>query len=106
MIGFTFAMALARFEGRREAVLIEANSIGTTALRARLLPAPHDTESLRLLKDYVQVRLDITQHVPSPAKLSAAIARSNAIQEALATGKSRSGDGSWDGAHRPVYPVA
>jgi CDP-diglyceride synthetase len=83
MIGFTFAMALARFEGRREAILIEANSIGTTALRARLLPAPHNTESLRLLKDYVQVWLDITQHVPSPAELSAAITRSNAIQEAL-----------------------
>jgi hypothetical protein len=83
MIGFTFAMALARFESRREAILIEANSIGTTALRARLLPAPHNTESLGLLKDYVQVRLDITQHVPSPAELSAAITQSNAIQEAL-----------------------
>jgi hypothetical protein len=83
MIGFTFAMALARFEGRREAILIEANSIGTTALRARLLPAPHNTESLSSLKDYAQVRLDITQHVPAPAELSAAITRSNAIQEAL-----------------------
>jgi hypothetical protein len=83
MIGFTFAMALTRFEGRREAVLTEANSIGTAALRARLLPAPHNMESLRLLKDYVQVRLDITQHVPSSAELSAAITRSNAIQEAL-----------------------
>ena len=83
MIGFTFAMALSRFEGRREAILIEANSIGTTALRARLLPAPHNAESLKLLKDYVQVRLDITRRVPSPTELSAAIDRSNAIQEAL-----------------------
>ena len=83
MIGFTFAMALSRFEARREAILIEANSIGTTALRARLLPAPHNTESVKLLKDYVQIRLDITQRVPSPAELSAAITRSNAIQEAL-----------------------
>ena len=38
MIGFTFAMALSRFDARRDAVLKEANSIGTTALRARLLP--------------------------------------------------------------------
>jgi hypothetical protein len=83
MIGFTFAMSLARFEDRREAILIEANSIGTTALRARLLPAPHNTESLKLLKDYVQVRLDITRRVPSPTELSAAIDRSNAIQEEL-----------------------
>jgi hypothetical protein len=41
IIGFTFLMALMRFEARREAVLNEANAIGTTALRARLLPAPH-----------------------------------------------------------------
>ena len=51
MIGFTFAMALSRFELRRDAVLDEANAIGGTALRARLLPAPHNAECLRLLKD-------------------------------------------------------
>jgi uncharacterized membrane protein YidH (DUF202 family) len=34
MIGFTFAVALSRFEARRDAVLNEANAIGTTALRA------------------------------------------------------------------------
>ena len=50
MIGFTFAMALARFEGRRDAVLNEANAIGTTALRARLLPAPYRAQALKLLQ--------------------------------------------------------
>ena len=83
MIGFTFAMALSRFEARRDAVLNEANSIGTTALRARLLPAPHDIECLKLLREYVQVRLDLTGHIPSAAELRAALDRSNAIQEAL-----------------------
>lgn len=83
MIGFTFAMALSRFEARREAVLNEANAIGTTALRARLLPAPHNTECLKLLREYVQVRLDITRDIPSPPELTAAIARSNSIHEAL-----------------------
>ena len=83
MLSFTFAMAVARFDARREAVLKEANAIGTAALRARLLPAPHDAESLRLLKDYVQIRLDITRRVPTPPELDAAIARSNAIQERL-----------------------
>ena len=83
MIGFTFAMALSRFEARRDAVLDEANAIGSTALRARLLPAPNNVECLKLLKDYVQVRLDITQRVPSPAELNSAVTRSNEIQEAL-----------------------
>ena len=65
MIGFTFAMALSRFEARRDAVLNEANAIGATALRARLLPAPHSGEVLKLLRDYVQIRLDITNRMPS-----------------------------------------
>src|SRR5262245_65623081 len=55
MISFTFAMALSRFEARRDAVLSEANAIGTTALRARLLPVPHNSEVLKLLHEYVQL---------------------------------------------------
>lgn len=70
MIALTFAMALSRFEGRRDAVLQEANAICTTALRARLLPEPHNTETLKLLREYVQIRLDITQRVPSPPRSS------------------------------------
>jgi len=78
MIGFTFAMALSRFEARRDAVLNEANAIGTS-----LLPAPHGAETVKLLREYVQVRLEITQRLPSQAGLNAAIARSNTLQEAL-----------------------
>ena len=83
MIGFTFAVALSRFEARREGVLNEANAIGTTALRARLLSAPHNQECLKLLREYVQLRLDVTQRTPSALDLKTALARSNAIQEAL-----------------------
>ena len=83
MIGFSFAMALSRFEARRDTVLNEANAIGTTALRARLLPAPHNTESVKLVREYVQLRLDITSRPASLLDLSAVIARSNVLQEAL-----------------------
>jgi hypothetical protein len=83
MIGFTFAMALSLFEARRDAVLSEANAIGTTALRARFLPQPERQEVLNLLREYVTVRLDITERQVSRAELAAAIDKSNAIQEAL-----------------------
>jgi hypothetical protein len=83
MIGFSFSMALSRFDARRDGVLNEANAIGTTALRARLLPAPHNTESLKLLREYTQVRLDFVQRVLSPQERAALITRSTAIQEAL-----------------------
>jgi len=68
---------------RRDALLNEANAIGTTALRARLLPTPYNTECLKLLREYIQVRLDIARSTPSPPETTAAIARSNALQEAL-----------------------
>ncbi len=83
MIGFTFAMALSRFETRRDAILSEANAIGTTALRARLLPQPEGGEVLKLLREYVTVRLDITKRPVSRTELTTAIGKSNAIQEAL-----------------------
>src|SRR3954454_15286048 len=83
IIGFTFAMALTRFETRREAIVNEANAIGTTALRARLLPQPYRTETLKLLREYVEIRLDVVQSGESLAELATAIDRSNAIQEAL-----------------------
>jgi hypothetical protein len=83
MIGFTFSMALSRFEARRDTVLTEANAIGTTALRARLLPDPQRTATLKLLRDYVQVRLDLIDRVVTNDDLAAAASRSSALQESL-----------------------
>jgi hypothetical protein len=83
IVGFTFLMALTRFEGRIEAVLNEANAIGTTALRARLLPEPHRTESLKLLREYSKIRIDYIPTGKSFAELPTLIDRSEHIQEAL-----------------------
>lgn len=83
MVGFTFAISLSRFEARRDAILAEANAIGTTALRARLLPEQHRKEVLELLRDYVKIRLDLTHHPATAADLVAATQRSNTLQEKL-----------------------
>src|SRR4051794_30603724 len=83
IVGFTFLMALTRFEGRREAVLNEANAIGTTALRARLLPEPHRAETLKLLREYAEIRINYIPTGRSFAELPTLIDRSNTIQEAL-----------------------
>src|SRR5262245_15814690 len=58
LLAFTFGMAASRFDTRRELVLDEANAIGTTYLRAALLPEPHRKETRTLLRDYVDVRLE------------------------------------------------
>jgi len=83
LIGFTFSMALSRFEARRNAVVQEANAIGTTALRAGFLPDPYRAETLKLLRDYTQARLDAFQMGYSSAELKTIVERSNAIQDAL-----------------------
>jgi hypothetical protein len=61
MLAFTFSLAAARFDARRMAVLDEANAIGTTYLRTRLLPEPERTDAAQLLRDYVDVRVRIVQ---------------------------------------------
>jgi hypothetical protein len=83
IIGFSFAMALSRYDARRDATLNEANTIGTAALRARLLPDPHRTETLKLLRNYIRIRLDIAKSGQSLAEVKAAVDQSNAVQEAL-----------------------
>jgi hypothetical protein len=58
LLGFSFAMAVSRHETRRELVAQEANSIITTARRARLLPEPQAGNVGRLLREYVALRIE------------------------------------------------
>jgi hypothetical protein len=58
LLGFTFAMAMSRFDIRKQLVLDEANAIGTTYLRTQLLPEPQRQELAELLRRYVRVRLE------------------------------------------------
>ena len=58
LLGFSFAIAAARHETRRELLVEEANAIGTTARRAQLLPEPHAANVVRLLQEYVPLRIE------------------------------------------------
>ena len=75
MLAFTFGLAASRFDVRRGLVIDEANAIGTTYLRAGLLPEPHRSDVRSLLREYVDVRLEAVQ----PGKLSRSIGRSEEL---------------------------
>lgn len=60
LLGFSFNMALQRFDNRNQAVIMESNAIGTALLRTKLLPKPYDTISYNLLQQYVDLRLEIS----------------------------------------------
>src|SRR5271165_5345451 len=57
IIGFTFSMAMTRYDQRKDYEEAEANAIGTEYVRADLLP-PADAQKMRsLLKVYTEQRL-------------------------------------------------
>ena len=56
LLAFTFGMASARYDTRKQNALMEANSIGTTYLRADFLPAQARDEVRSLLREYTFLR--------------------------------------------------
>ena len=79
LLAVTMGMASDRFDTRRAVVLAEANAIGTTYLRAGYLPEPASSRIQELLREYVPLRINLTD----ADDLEAEIARSTAIQAEL-----------------------
>lgn len=83
LLGFTMAMALTRFELRKQLVLQEAQAIGTAYLLTQLLPADEGKEIGDLLRAYASVRVR-KEHVPDIyAQISAAREESARLQDAF-----------------------
>jgi hypothetical protein len=83
LAGFTLALSVPRYDERRQLVIDEANAIGTTYLRAGTLPEPYRKNVERLLREYVDVRLDIRDVGMDVTRLQAGIARSKQLQNEL-----------------------
>jgi hypothetical protein len=80
LLAIATGMAADRFDARRGLVLQEANSIGTTVLRAGYLPDPYSTQLVPLLREYVPLRI-----VQDQEGLQAKIERSVEIQNEMWT---------------------
>lgn len=57
LMGFTFSMAVNRYDLRKQLVVTEANAIGTTWLRSATLAEPTRTEEQTLLREYLRQRM-------------------------------------------------
>ncbi|MBV1691476.1 hypothetical protein KRR38_28280 [Novosphingobium sp. G106] len=64
LLGFTFSLAVDRYETRRGSVLEEANAIGTAYLQSQLLGEPHRGRLSEIFVRYTDNRIALT----SPAK--------------------------------------
>jgi hypothetical protein len=81
LLAVTMGMASDRFDARRGVVLDEANSIGTTYLRAGYLPEPASSQIRELLREYVPLRIVVTDK--ADGTLAADLKRSEEIQQQI-----------------------
>jgi multisubunit Na+/H+ antiporter MnhC subunit len=88
MLAFTFGIAAELFQNRRQLLLNEVNTIGTTYLRAGLLMEPHQSQVRELLRQYVDIRVGLAKEILLPLpqrmkKLHEALVRSEALHDQM-----------------------
>ena len=83
VLAFGMSLALSRYDDRRATVVEEANTIGTTWLRAQTLPEPERSRSLRLLIDYTESAIRLADNIPGSDEEEAASADEEELQRGL-----------------------
>ncbi len=83
LLGFSFSMAVNRYDLRKQLEVDEANAIGTTWLRAAALDEPERTAARNVLRTYISVRSGFLDASPDPAALDQATERSTELQAEL-----------------------
>lgn len=83
LLGFTFFMAVSRFDARKSLVLDEANAISTTLLRSKFLPAEQRAAAQGLLREHLSARLSFYAAGIDPMRLETANSESARIERQL-----------------------
>jgi hypothetical protein len=83
LLGFNFAMATSRFEARKTLIQDEVTVIGSTYLRAKLLPSDLRGKMSAMLKDYVSARIEFMRAGTDEKLLKATSESSRTIEDQL-----------------------
>ncbi|MCY1077892.1 bestrophin-like domain [Archangium lansingense] len=83
LLGFTFSMALSRYDTRHQLEVEEANSIGTTWLRTSLLPEPQRSQTRALLPNYVDARVRFFSAGTDQTAYEEALRKAGELQQQL-----------------------
>jgi hypothetical protein len=80
MLAFTFQIASNRYDSRKQLLLDEVTNIRTTYLRAGLIPEPFQSGSRKLLVEYIDLRVELSNNI---SKLDTVLSRSQQILDTL-----------------------
>ncbi len=83
LLGFTLAMALSRYDQRKQLMVDEANAIGTTSLRTTMLPDSARERMLGLLREYAQARVRFSQAALDGQKMTQSIEQTKKLQSQM-----------------------
>lgn len=83
LLGFTLAMAVSRWDERRDVIVDEANAIGTLWLRAGLFEAPLRDEMRDVLQKYTDARITLGGSRDDRATLRAARSESELLHATI-----------------------
>ena len=82
IIGFSFSMAISRYDQRKKYEEAEANAIGTEYVRAELLPSADAAVTKQLLRRYAEARVDFYLGL-EPPELREIERRTSKLQDQL-----------------------
>jgi hypothetical protein len=100
LLAFTYSFVTGRADARKQAVVSEANAIGTAWLRAGLAADPHRSVLRRLLRQYLDTRIVTDEVGGDRERLAARMAESERVQSQLWPSVERA-----VGGHSPVTPL-
>lgn len=83
LLGFSFAMAVSRYENRKTLMVDQANAIGTAYLRGSLLPQPHADRTGALFREYIDTRFLYNASVRGSNGIAEAESRASTIETEL-----------------------
>ena len=74
ILAFGLSLAVGRYQDRRADVVTDANTIGTTYLRAQTIAEPQRSRSLARLRSYNDLAIRVTYEIPGSAAIRATTA--------------------------------
>lgn len=83
LLGFSFSGATTRLDARRQAIVSEANAIGTAYLRLDMLPLSEQSELRQLFREYVNARLGAYDQIPNMKAFRQEIVQAGQLQQQI-----------------------